>query len=128
MVRKKSVNDRISTRNLHTVIISLMNEQSIVYDKLGVVDTFEDRFGLRQINTCGNFICLNEQPIKLKGYNRHEIHHYYGPWLPKIQVINILKQKMYQEIMHLKNLHGNFFRLVHCNNFYNFQILMTQDF
>lgn len=51
-----------------------------------MVDTFEERFGLRKVTACGNSICVNDEPIKLKGYCRHDIEANYGPHMPKILV------------------------------------------
>ncbi len=48
--------------HLHTLAIRVGEDDLIV------------RFGLRTIRTSGREILLNDQPIKLLGYNRHEFH------------------------------------------------------
>ncbi|MCC5788093.1 MAG: beta-galactosidase [Opitutales bacterium] len=50
-----------------------------------------ERFGLRKIETKNGKIILNDQPIKLLGYNRHEAHPQFGPALPLSQLVQDLQ-------------------------------------
>lgn len=91
-----------SNPNLHLVRVNLLDSTR----KNGIIlDSFEDRFGLRLVSACGQAICINEEPIQLRGWCRHDLEFNYGPHMPKIQ--------MYQDIKQLQELNGNYFRLVH---------------
>lgn len=63
------------------------------------------RFGIRQVGTANRRITLNGKPIYLKGVCRHEMHYEFGSTTPK--------QLMYEDLMNLKDLGGNFVRGVH---------------
>lgn len=84
--------------NLHRFTIELLVNSV-------VKDTFEDRFGLREVKACGYSICVNDEPIQLRGYCKHDMEFNYGPHMPKIQ--------MFQDIKQLQEINGNYFRLVH---------------
>jgi beta-glucuronidase len=45
------------------------------------------RFGLRQVRVEGDAILLNDWPVKLLGYCRHEAHPQFGPALPEAQML-----------------------------------------
>lgn len=50
-----------------------------------------ERFGLRQVTVDGQRILLDGQPIRLLGYNRHEVHPQSGPALPRQQLVEDLQ-------------------------------------
>lgn len=47
----------------------------------GIRSSVVERFGLREVTTRGTEILLNGQPIRLRGYNRHDAHPQSGPAL-----------------------------------------------
>jgi beta-glucuronidase len=63
------------------------------------------RFGLRTIDTRDQQILLNGQPLKLRGYNRHESHPQFGPALPFSLLVADLQQ--------LRDMGANFIRGSH---------------
>ena len=63
------------------------------------------RFGIRQVGTANKRITLNGEPIYLKGVCRHEMHYEFGSTTPV--------QLMYEDLMNLKDLGGNFVRGSH---------------
>lgn len=69
------------------------------------IDDAQVRFGLRRIEAREGRLWLNGQPIKLRGYNRHEWHPNSGPCTPKIQ--------MFADLQLLKDLGSNFVRGCH---------------
>ncbi len=79
--------------HLHTVHVSLENDDII------------ERFGMRTIKAGKEEILLNEKPIKLLGYCRHEAHPQFGPALPLEQLI--------QDLAYLRDLGCNFIRGSH---------------
>ena len=56
--------------NLHTLELRLGD------------DDWRGRVGLRQVRVAGRQILLNDQPLKLMGFNRHETHPEFGHALP----------------------------------------------
>ena len=79
--------------NLHTVTLGVGRQ------------ALSARFGIRQVGTAKRRITLNGRPVYLKGVNRHEAHYEFGATTPK--------QLMYEDIMNLKDLGGNFIRGSH---------------
>lgn len=79
--------------NLHTVAIASSDGRATA------------RFGIRQVSTVGGRITLNGQGIYLKGVNRHESHCEFGVTTPR--------QLMYEDIMNVKGMGGNFIRGSH---------------
>jgi beta-glucuronidase len=79
--------------NLHTLNISLDNDDLI------------ERFGIRTLSLENGLILLNGEPVKLLGYNRHEVHPQFGPALPH--------QQLLQDIQILKDLGCNYVRGSH---------------
>jgi beta-glucuronidase len=69
--------------NLHTVFIKLLEARTVVAHSDGVNDSIEARFGVRTVGTRGRAITVNGQPIKLKGFNRHDMYPQLGPSLPR---------------------------------------------
>jgi beta-galactosidase/beta-glucuronidase len=53
-------------------------------DISNVVDSIQIRFGLRTVGTSssGRAVTINGAPVKLKGFNRHDMYPQYGPSLP----------------------------------------------
>lgn len=68
-------------------------------------DDMQVRFGLREINIDGPRLMLNDEPIKLLGYNRHESHPQFGPAVP-VQV-------MLQDLQLMRSGGCNFIRGSH---------------
>ncbi len=69
--------------NLHTVTVDSGD------------DAIEVRFGLREVVVEDGQIFLNDSPLKLLGFCRHESHPQYGPALPDTQLVydlQLLKQ------------------------------------
>jgi beta-glucuronidase len=63
------------------------------------------RVGLRQVRVAGRQILINEQPIRLKGFNRHESHPEFGHALPD--------QLIAADVQQLRDLGCNFVRGSH---------------
>ena len=64
---------------LHTLTVRLSSPGSTA----GVApDGITVRFGLRTVRASGRAILLNGEPIKLKGFNRHDMYPQLGPSLP----------------------------------------------
>ncbi len=68
-------------------------------------DSIIERFGLRTVQASGKDILLNNKPVKLLGYCRHEAHPQFGPALPFSQLV--------QDVQLLKDLGCNFVRGSH---------------
>ena len=79
--------------NLHRVSVETQGTQAAA------------RFGIRQVGTADGRITLNGEPVYLKGVNRHESHYEFGATTPV--------QLMYEDVMNLKDLGGNFIRGSH---------------
>lgn len=62
--------------NLHTATLSLIGENQ------RPIDDLVERIGLRTVRVEGDRLLLNEQPISLRGFNRHEDHPQFGCALP----------------------------------------------
>lgn len=75
---------------------------------LHLMDDLIDRVGFRQISTKSGRLLLNEQPINLKGFNRHEDYNLSGCSLsPSLSAIDIAL---------IKDLHANTVRTAHYPN------------
>jgi beta-glucuronidase len=68
-------------------------------------DDLRERFGIRQVRVDGQNILINDQPVKLLGYNRHELHPLFGH--------GSADQCLVQDIQLLKGLNCNFVRGSH---------------
>jgi beta-glucuronidase len=68
-------------------------------------DDWRLRVGLRQVKISGRQILLNERPIKLLGFNRHESHPQFGHALPD--------QLIAADVQHLQDMGCNFVRGSH---------------
>ena len=90
--------------NLHTVTVVPASQSSDPQPS-----TFNHqpstRFGIRQVGTADGRITLNGKPVYLKGVNRHESHCEFGVTTPR--------QLMYEDILNVKDLGGNFIRGSH---------------
>ncbi len=76
-----------------------------LYDGPEVVDDLIDRVGFRTIETKGRKLLLNGEPIRLRGYNRHEDHPSFGCAIPL--------QQMVQDLEIIRDLGCNFIRTSH---------------
>ncbi|MBO4490652.1 MAG: hypothetical protein J5944_04755 [Lentisphaeria bacterium] len=79
--------------NLHRLEVLLKN------------DSFEDDFGIRQIEVRGQKLLLNGKPLRLVGYNRHESHPQFGAATPP--------SLMAADLQMLKDQGANFIRGSH---------------
>lgn len=86
--------------NLHTVTLLQSNNPNNQ-----TIKQCSARFGIRQVSTEKGRILLNGEPIYLKGVNRHESHIECGSATPK--------QLMYEDLMNVRDLGGNFVRGAH---------------
>jgi beta-glucuronidase len=74
-------------------------------------DTIVVRFGIREITACEDTtthsmaVCINKKPTKLLGFSKHAMHPSFGIALPE--------QQLMQDVQLLRQLSGNYFRLVH---------------
>ena len=87
--------------NLYEINAQLLDGDAVVDDKI-------DRVGFRQITIKGSDLLLNGDPIRLRGYNRHEFHAQFGQSLP-VEV-------MAGDVQLLKDLGCNFIRTSHYPN------------
>lgn len=69
------------------------------------LDAVTERFGVRSVTTRGRDVCINGEPVKLKGVCRHEAHPHYGPALPLDQLV--------ADAQLIASLGGNFVRGSH---------------
>ena len=73
-----------------------------------VVDDLADRIGFREVRTGKGQILLNGEPIRLRGYNRHEDHPNFGCAIPV--------ELMAHDLALLRDLGCNFVRTSHYPN------------
>jgi beta-glucuronidase len=85
--------------NLHRAQLLLSDVDGLAYDDAQVV------FGLRKLEARGPKLFLNDAPLELRGYNRHEFHPNYGPSTPELQ--------MFADIRVMKDMGCNFVRGSH---------------
>lgn len=78
---------------------------AILFDASGVIDTVQDKVGLRKIETAGNRLLLNGQPIFLRGITRHDTYgsHGFAADEPTIR----------QDFTRMQQLGVNFVRCIH---------------
>ncbi len=81
------------TPHLHTVEVDIGD------------DAISERFGIRSLRTENGKIMLNDCPLQLRGFNRHEAHPQFGPVQPL--------QLMIEDLQWLKKMNCNFIRTVH---------------
>ncbi len=86
---------------LHTLRAQLLDGPAIVDDQI-------DRIGLREVKVLGRKLLLNGQPIRLRGYNRHEDHPQFGCALPVAAMAHDLEL--------VRDLGCNFVRTCHYPN------------
>ncbi len=68
-------------------------------------DDWRQRIGLRQVRVDGREILVNDEPVKLRGFNRHEAHPQFGHAVPPaVQMA---------DVQLLKAMHCNFVRGSH---------------
>ncbi len=68
-------------------------------------DDLRQRVGLRQVRVAGRQLLLNEQPLRLAGFNRHEAHPQFGHALPE--------QVLVADLQQLRDMGCNFVRGSH---------------
>jgi len=73
-----------------------------------IIDDLIERFGFREIKVSGNQILFNGEPLKLKGFNRHEDYADFGSSIPL--------SAMYHDIMLIKETGANCVRTSHYPN------------
>ncbi|XP_062518189.1 putative beta-glucuronidase [Corticium candelabrum] len=77
----------------------------------GLNDSIMVRFGIREVSACKDShtgsmaVCINGQPTKLLGYSKHDMHPAFGISMPD--------QQLFEDIHMLRQLGGNYLRLVH---------------
>jgi beta-glucuronidase len=86
----------------------LYQTHALLLDGERAVDDLMDRVGFRDIAVKGTSILLNGEPIRLRGFNRHEDHPQFGNALPPEAMVTDL------EIM--SDLGANFVRTSHYPN------------
>ncbi len=89
------------TPTLYALTVELLDGQEIVDDQI-------DRIGFRQVALRGKEFLLNGNPIRLRGYNRHEDHALFGNALPM--------EAMMTDLQLLADLGCNFVRTAHYPN------------
>lgn len=90
------------TPNLYMAAAVLRDSQGRAMDDL------RDRFGFRSVKTEGKKILLNGEPLKIKGFCRHEDHPQFGCSLPLAA--------MQQDLLLMKDLGANSVRTSHYPN------------
>lgn len=68
-------------------------------------DDVRERIGLRTIRTEGRRLLLNGRPLRLLGFNRHELHPHFGHGLPEAVLVS--------DVQILRDLGCNFVRNAH---------------
>ena len=83
--------------------------ETVLKDKNGaVIDDFIDRVGFREVTLQGNRILVNNKPVFLKGFNRHEDYNTYGCAIPV--------QAMVEDMNLMEDLGSNAVRTCHYPN------------
>lgn len=72
------------------------------------IDDLIDRFGFREVMVSGTDILWNGEPIRIKGFNRHEDYAEFGCCVPLTA--------MYRDIMLIKDMGANCIRTCHYPN------------
>ena len=86
---------------LHLLTIELLDGETVVDDKI-------DRIGFREVSVEGRELVLNGEPIRLRGYNRHEDYAQYGCAIPL--------EAMARDLAIMRDLGCNFVRTCHYPN------------
>ena len=86
---------------LHELAVTLRDGSTLTDDKI-------DRVGLREVIVRGRRLLLNGEPIRLRGYNRHEDHPHFGCAIPV--------EAMLTDLQIMRDLHCNFVRTCHYPN------------
>ncbi len=82
-------------------------ESQLVIDN-EVSDDLIDRVGFRTVKVDGNRVLINDRPIRIKGFNRHEDHPYFGSAIPL--------SAMAYDLNLIKDMGGNAVRTSHYPN------------
>lgn len=81
---------------------------AVLLDGEEIVDDLIDRIGFRTVEVRGKKLLLSGEPIRLRGYNRHEDHHNFGCAIPL--------EAMVQDLNLIRDLGCNFVRTCHYPN------------
>lgn len=81
---------------------------ALITQKGKAVDDLVERVGFRQITTKGKELLLNGEPIKIRGFNRHECFNFLGSSIPL--------QAMMRDLALLKEVGANSVRTCHYPN------------
>ncbi len=73
-----------------------------------ITDDYVERVGFREVKVRGKKLLLNGEPLRLRGYNRHEDHPQFGCAIPV--------EAMMTDLMLLRDLGANFIRTCHYPN------------
>jgi beta-glucuronidase len=76
---------RASSPTLYPVTVELVDADG------NVVDDLIDRVGFREVRVDGRRLLLNGEPLRLRGYNRHEDHPQFGCALPVEAMVHDLE-------------------------------------
>ncbi len=87
--------------NLYLVEVLLLVDDEVADDKV-------DRIGFREVSIRGKKLLINGDPVRLRGYNRHEDHPQFGCALPV--------EAMLTDLNLLRDLGCNFVRTCHYPN------------
>jgi beta-glucuronidase len=68
-----------------------LHSLSVTLTAGGSTDCYQVPFGLRTVEVTDGRILLNGEPIRLFGWNRHEVHPQFGPALPVSQMVQDLE-------------------------------------
>ena len=81
---------------------------ALLYDGEGITDDLIERVGFREVKVAGRQLLLNGEPIRLRGYNRHEDHGLFGCAIPL--------QAIAHDLELMRDLGCNFVRTAHYPN------------
>ncbi|WP_343330796.1 glycoside hydrolase family 2 protein [Polaribacter staleyi] len=70
-----------------------------------LIDVVSDKFGIRKLEVKGEQLVLNNEPIRINGFNRVHDHRLYGNTEPEELIKN--------DLLDMKSLGGNFSRIMH---------------
>lgn len=60
----------------------LYEAEVLLYTDAMILDDFIDRFGFRIVSIKKNKLCINDRPVRIKGFNRHEDYALLGSAIP----------------------------------------------
>ncbi|WP_111708280.1 glycoside hydrolase family 2 protein [Lutibacter citreus] len=84
---------------------NLYNLKTEILDNNQLKDIVLDKFGIRKLEVKGEQLVLNNEPIRVNGFNRVHDHRLFGNSEPD--------ELIQQDILDIKSLGGNFSRIMH---------------